>query len=245
MPTAYRERKARYELLMFSRRVAAILAHNEIFYVLASKSPSDQSVGDEQGGKAWQVPRRGDKGSSGQALSIESGDTGIWATCEKGKEGKCVGELRDLFDKFAKEFYNANVDQDNSDAEVDDEDGDIEAEIQREVKGMQNLKTEALFKAVKLDIPCVLFFKTQKPVEPVTFVEAICNNAISAPGNKHGRWVKRLTPMTLMGKATEKGLEEVAMKVLAPHFRSEDKIPKKASYLFSAFLSHPWKDQQL
>lgn len=33
------------------------------------------------------------------AYAIEPGDSGIWATCNLGKEGKCVTELRDCFDE--------------------------------------------------------------------------------------------------------------------------------------------------
>lgn len=31
--------------------------------------------------------------------SIESGDRGIWVTCDKDKEAKCTAELRDLFEQ--------------------------------------------------------------------------------------------------------------------------------------------------
>ena len=33
--------------------------------------------------------------------------------------------------------------------------------------------------------------------------------------------------MTLIGKATEKGLDEVAKSVLAPHFHGSDRVGKK------------------
>lgn len=29
--------------------------------------------------------------------TIQAGDAGIWVTCDKGREGKCIGELKDLF----------------------------------------------------------------------------------------------------------------------------------------------------
>lgn len=38
---------------------------------------------------------------------------------------------------------------------------------------------------------------------------------------KRTRFALRLTPMTLMGRASTEGLEQVALKVLAPHFHQE------------------------
>lgn len=73
----------------------------------------------------------------------------------------------------------------------------------------------------------VLFFKTRAPIEPVSFVHSICLDAFEAPGSKKHRWIKRLTPMTRMGKATAKGLDEVSQAVLAPVFHEEGGLSKK------------------
>lgn len=67
----------------------------------------------------------------------------------------------------------------------------------------------------------VIFFKTRSPVRPTELVRAICEDAANKPDRKQSRSVKRLTPMTLIGKATEKGLQEVAQQVLAPHFHQD------------------------
>jgi tRNA acetyltransferase TAN1 len=37
--------------------------------------------------------------------------------------------------------------------------------------------------------------------------------------------------MTLMGKATEEGLEKTAKEVLAPHFHTEPRVPTKVRSL--------------
>lgn len=34
---------------------------------------------------------------------IQPGDSGIWATCTLGKEGKCVGDLKALFEEVSEE----------------------------------------------------------------------------------------------------------------------------------------------
>lgn len=68
----------------------------------------------------------------------------------------------------------------------------------------------------------VIFFKTRPPVMPVQIVHEICGDTAANPNQRKSRFVKRLTPITLMGKATEKGLEEVANAVLAPHFHKPE-----------------------
>jgi tRNA acetyltransferase TAN1 len=110
---------------------------------------------------------------------------------------------------------------------VDKEDeecsGDVEASIQREVASVGNKEGPAkLFTPIYLSLPCVLFFKTRPPVEPVDLVHRICVDAMKQPANRKHRFVNRLTPITVTGKATEKGLEEVGRAVLRTHFRLAD-----------------------
>lgn len=75
-----------------------------------------------------------------------------------------------------------------------------------------------LFSPVHLDIPCVLFFKTRHPIDPIDFVHKICKEIVAKPGVRRMKYVNRLTPMTLMAKATEKGLEDLGRTVLRKHF---------------------------
>lgn len=74
----------------------------------------------------------------------------------------------------------------------------------------------------------VLFFKTRPPVVPTDFVQYICDDAASTL-KKRTRFAKRLTPMTLMGKATEAGLDALAKEVLAPVFGGEGNVGKTVS----------------
>lgn len=48
--------------------------------------------------KQWRVVRKDGKGPSPSKV-INPGDKGIWATCNKGREKKCMFELLDLFDE--------------------------------------------------------------------------------------------------------------------------------------------------
>jgi tRNA acetyltransferase TAN1 len=66
-------------------------------------------------------------------------------------------------------------------------------------------------------------------VEPVTFVEKICRDLAAGVKVQNCRYVKRLTPITAIDKATASGLEAVAKEVLAPHFHGEHVKGKKVS----------------
>ena len=171
--------------------------------------------------KQWRVPKKGQPNYV--APSIEPGDSGIWATCEMGKEGKSTADLRDLFEEYAKKLYSGPEEQVDGDDSKEDSDADIEAEIKKEVQGMKSkvTKKEALFQPVKMDVQCVLFFKTCPPIEPVSFVHTICKEAAGGT-TQRARFVKRLSPMTTMGKATEDGLAKVANAVLGPVFHGDE-----------------------
>ena len=80
-----------------------------------------------------------------------------------------------------------------------------------------------------LTVASVIFFKTRAPVEPVSFVRRICEDAAKHNAPKRTRFCNRLTPMTLMGKATEEGLEKTAKEVLAAQFHTEPRVPTKVS----------------
>ncbi|MCJ1411685.1 hypothetical protein MMC19_005777 [Ptychographa xylographoides] len=178
--------------------------------------------------RQWVVPRKNEDSTRGTAPSIQPGDAGIWATCDMHKEGLCTTELRDLFDEYSEKIYGLGL---NGETEETGDDGnaDIEADIRDEIDGLKSPSSEPLFQPVRIDVRCVVFFKTLAPIEPVSFVHHICNNLLHGEGRQKSRWTRRLTPMTLMGKATEKGLEEVSKAVLAPHFHAVGVSTKKDS----------------
>lgn len=64
---------------------------------------------------------------------------------------------------------------------------------------------------------CVLFFKVDERINPVKFVEQVCEAAMA--GTVQSRFLNRLTPMTSMERATDRGLEDVCRTVLAKTFR--------------------------
>lgn len=80
---------------------------------------------------------------------------------------------------------------------------------------------DAAFDLLKMNVDCVLFMRTRAPVDPLALVREICKDAAAAQDRSlwRSRFINKLTPITATGKATEKGLEEVARKALADHFQ--------------------------
>jgi len=88
--------------------------------------------------------------------------------------------------------------------------------------------------------PTVIFFRTQSPIEPVSFVHAIMKDVATA-GTPRTRYVKRLTPMTRMGRSTEDGLAAVAKDVLAPHFHADAEPKKVSRSVLISLLNDEWE----
>jgi hypothetical protein len=112
-----------------------------------------------QSKKQWRVPRD----SKNAPRAIMPGDSGIFATCNKGREARCVGELRDLFSEYASQLYGDAADDDD-----DKDDGgatSIENDIQAELAGIQKPVTAQLFVPVKLDVQCGEFLKENEMEE--------------------------------------------------------------------------------
>ncbi|KAF7876584.1 hypothetical protein EAF04_001672 [Stromatinia cepivora] len=210
----------------------------------------DARDGNNRGGKRakggsngkWQTPHQQTKMASKSGGRIEPGDQGIWATCVKGKEGKATEELRSLLEESAEKYYGISVKSSNKNNDGEDEDAtesvdDIEASIRKEVAAHRD-PAEKLFSAVYLDIQCVLFFKTRSPIDPADLVHRMCEDAASG-GVRKLRFVNRLTPMSIIGKATEKGIEEIGQTILGAHFRLAGEAAKSEESAAYSYAIRP------
>lgn len=144
--------------------------------------------------KQWRTPKTGPNGekshqpgshtntntNSNSNSTVQAGETGIFVTCHRGKEGKCTGEVLDLLQDYAERIYesssasdssrSAAVKEDGGDGE-DDGDGDgkeddgnggeevvvvddIEKEILAEVREIRKPKVARLFTPVQLNVQC-------------------------------------------------------------------------------------------
>ncbi|KAH7029388.1 thump domain-containing protein [Microdochium trichocladiopsis] len=187
-------------------------------------------------GNKWQTPNQREKLDSLKESMLQVGDAGIWVTCQRGKERQARGEMARICEDYGKKLYNINPPEEAA-ADDDEENGgnaadDIEASIQRELEGMKpaNRPKDPPFEMVRSGLDCLFFVRTRAPVEPIEFSRQVCLDAgrpVPPKDNEEGakrsaigfsRFVNRFTPVTVLGRASEKGLDEVARKVLAEHF---------------------------
>lgn len=155
---------------------------------------------------------------------IEPSTTGIYATCNRGKEQPCLKELINLFTEKAEAYYDlSQVD------EQDEQEPDnllIEEQIKKEVEGLKQNKKNLLFSTIDLDCECLVFIKTKKPIEPEAFVQRICQESHDEK-HKNTRFTQKLTPITFSVTPTLEELKKLSQKVLAPHFHQENQEAKK------------------
>lgn len=120
----------------------------------------------------------------------------------------------------------ATNDDDNAEA---DEEQDIEASIEAELREMKSNKEPAskqVFTPVSSGIECLFFMKTTDPVEPGALAKKMCEDARDCkdPRDRKCKYINRLTPVLGMEKATESGIIQVARSVLSPWFRLNDEV---------------------
>lgn len=208
-----------------------------------------RKLSSENEGPDNKKPRQGRPGkpkfSKSVSSKIEPGDAGIWATCDRHKEGRAIAELEDLFARYAVKLYGEtclgpttmrSLEQVGGESLEDagDRVDDIESEIARELHSLRSKPKgpahenfgqvsgsqlgSRIFQPIRIGAPCLVFFKTQPPIQPESFVHSICRDAADGTSERMSRFVKRLTPVTKIGRATEAGLDEVGKEVLGPVF---------------------------
>jgi tRNA acetyltransferase TAN1 len=146
-------------------------------------------------------------------------------TCDKGQEKKCLAEMHDLLSQYV-DVPQREQDQANRDTKEDEEEElDIEASIAAELNSLKPKSATSTssdpWTMITLDIPCVSFIRLSQsptPIDPVALVHKICTEAASNSSQKRSRYIKRLTPISLIRKSLGGGLESLCSTVLPPHF---------------------------
>lgn len=111
------------------------------------------------------MPKKGESGFQQAKNTIQPGDSGIWVSCDKGRENKCIHEVKDLFGEYAERLYPQaqNIADDNETAEGgdvaagnkdDDITASIEDEIKAEVRDIRKPSSPGLFTSIMLNVPC-------------------------------------------------------------------------------------------
>ncbi|KAJ5390204.1 uncharacterized protein N7496_001272 [Penicillium cataractarum] len=198
---------------------------------------ANQSAKRQKGGKpAWQA--------SSRKVNIDTGDVGVIVTCDMGREGKCIAETMDIFSQPLIHILSmlqalessGQLKGDDVDDDEDKDEGDIEAQIQKELAGLKpNKDKKRPFQAIRLEMPCVIFVRLEKTVDPVELVHRLCAEAQANPETKKSRYVKRMTPVTEVRKTLSVDLEGFAREILKPHFHSGG--PPKKAYLPNLHLN--------
>ncbi|KAJ5155623.1 hypothetical protein N7492_008426 [Penicillium capsulatum] len=163
----------------------------------------------KDGGKtAWKPPSK--------KLNVESGDWGVFVTCDIGREAKCLHETVDIFSQSLESSTEIKEEEDE-----DEDDGDIEAQIQRELEGLKPSKEKRRpFETLQFDMPCVTFVRLDKSIDPVPLVHRLCTEARAHPEQKKSRYIKRMTPVSEIKKTLSVDLAAFAKDILKPHFHS-------------------------
>ncbi|KAI1145881.1 hypothetical protein F4825DRAFT_442524 [Nemania diffusa] len=171
----------------------------------------------------WQTPSHKDKLANIRGRSLEVGDMGFWVTCQRQKEMRAADEILALCDEYGQKLFGLSSAADGASGDQEEPE-DVEAAIEKELAAMKSAnkpKRDAPFELLKMTVDCVLFMRTRAPVDPLVLVREICSDAAVAKdvSLRRSRFINKLTPITLTGKANEKGLEDVASKVLPSHFQ--------------------------
>lgn len=103
---------------------------------------------------------------------------------------------------------------------------DIEADISAELAALRPQSVNVTGSAqnlslVTLDIPCVSFvrFPPQTTIDPVEVVRKLCLTAASEDtSSPQSRYIMRLTPISMMRKTLNDGLEKLCQQILPRYF---------------------------
>lgn len=154
---------------------------------------------------------------------IDPSTSGVYATCNRGKEQQCRKELMNLLTEKAEQYF----DLDGAEAEADDEPGlSIEDQIKQELGELKTPTKNQFLRPIELGCECLVFIKTRRPIRPEELVERICQECVESKV-KTTRVTQKLSPVTYSVSPTMEELKKLAVRVLLPHFHQENQKPYK------------------
>ncbi|CAG8715397.1 13503_t:CDS:2, partial [Dentiscutata heterogama] len=115
------------------------------------------------------------------------------------------------------------VDEDEANKTIDD---DIESAIAKELSQMKRPHTSRRFASIQTGTDCVVFIKTNPPVDPVQLVHYILTD-LNNTKQKKTRFCKRLIPITQTCYANINDIKKLAEVVLHPHFYAQEQDQKQ------------------
>lgn len=164
---------------------------------------------------------------------IDPNTSGVFATCNRGREQGCRKELMNIFSEKIDQWYpdwQDNLEEEPSeDTPENDKELSVEDKIKKELAEMESAKTgdkkgKTVLQPIDLGCECLVFIKTKKPVDPAELVHRLCEES-AATKAKNTRFTQKLTPITYSVSASMEELVKLAEKVLKPHFHQQDQKP--------------------
>lgn len=172
---------------------------------------------------------------------IDPNTSGVYATCNRGRELGCRKELVRLLTEKIENMYPDWKEQARDDDEkrerikendINEQNGkelSIEEKVKNELQEMQKYKDSKghpLLVPMELGCECLVFVKTKKPVLSVDLVRSLCEEAYETK-QKNTRFIQKLSPIETSVSASMEELEKMAVSVLKPHFHQDDQKPVK------------------
>ncbi|CAH1766460.1 6012_t:CDS:2 [Entrophospora sp. SA101] len=170
---------------------------------------------------------------------IEPNISGIFITCVKNKEALCVRECYDLFNEYAGKLFlsqainatdpaaNKNVGDGN------DDNLDIEDVIAKELSEMKRPHSSNNFASIQTGTDCVVFIKTNPPIDPTNLVYNILDD-LNNSGEKKTRFSRRLIPITQTCYANTNDIQNMAQLILNPIFNnSQQSLDPKQKFQYA------------
>lgn len=154
---------------------------------------------------------------------IDVNTSGIYATCNRGKEKGCTKELMSVLQEKIQHYYDNENENENEEPQ-DTKELSIEEQILKEVSDLNQTATlkTSLLSVVDINCECLVFIKTRKPIDPEILVREFCQEALDSK-QKTTRFTQKLTPIKLSTSASIEELKKLAREVLAPHFHNDVK----------------------
>ncbi|GBB86422.1 hypothetical protein RclHR1_12870004 [Rhizophagus clarus] len=143
--------------------------------------------------------------------------SGIFVSCNQAKESLCVSECYDLFNEYADKIYTANEGSDKEGSDNEGSDNDVESSIAKEIAQMKESRKSRRFVSIPTGTNCVVFIKTNPPINPIELVHSILID-LHNTGKKKTRFSMRMIPITKTCYANMNDIKRMAGEILKPRF---------------------------
>ncbi|XP_058943579.2 THUMP domain-containing protein 1-like [Pocillopora verrucosa] len=181
--------------------------------------------------KAFYVGNK--KKKRGQEL-LAPGMKGVLVTCNE-RENLCVREAYNVLNEYADKLYGPEHSLQDNDSVNESDSEDIEDALAKEVKQLQETKTEKRFQAVLTGAVNVIFIKTNLPdsKDPTDLVHTVLNDMLEK-GCKKTRHCQRFLPISGSCHANKEEMKKLAEQLFQSSFFAEDVKPSTFSVMYKS-----------